>query len=654
MAISVTCPDCEHTFSVRDEFAGKRGKCPKCGGVFRAEPAAEPAISVSVSPKLAARSGVALGGSVSASANGGYVVDAPVSSTPAPAGKKSGGKKKSGRGHQGPSVPIWGWITIATLGIAAFVGGGMVYMVRGQDAMAEAEKIDDGSKAEKAKEELLDQIKSLEKEIDALKTSLANAEKAVGAKPKEKSPLGEIEKRIIPGVVKVIPYVNGQPRLNTATGFFLNINGKMLVATTHRVCEGASKLMIKLPTGTEYEVEGMVAAAPNQDIAILKPKGEMPGTNALTLAENVVLSRGDTVYAVGNPGKQEFTTTRGAITRVLDQAKYIGESPKFDVELRRDSGVNASFIEHDSRIFPGDYGGPLLNENLEVIGMNQVLVTMFMNDGRTIVQTFGAAEEIKHVKALADKATDTIIPYPPAAKKSGKPEEKQPEEKPEEAKPDEEKMPEAKPDDEPADPDEKKEEEKTDDDEKKEDEKKEDEAKPADTALDAKINELYTACDGFEWTPKSDADYGKMADVARYVTEAKLLADDDVKKQAATEAADKVLTRLAEFEWDKTENIEPLNKYSAAAGPKKDGGMFFAGIVKGQVNFNEKPGLMVQIEGSEKFALVMADKVSEITPGSRWLILGQYETDQTLGFKTDGGVNGTAVVVRSKVLVTLD
>jgi len=50
----------------------------------------------------------------------------------------------------------------------------------------------------------------------------------------------------------------------------------------------------------------------------------------------------------------------------------------------------------------------------------------------------------------------------------------------------------------------------------------------------------------------------------------------------------------------------------------------------------------------------MADKVSEITPGSRWLILGQYETDQTLGFKTDGGVNGTAVVVRSKVLVTLD
>lgn len=648
MAISVTCPECDHSFSVRDEFAGKRGKCPKCGGVFRAEPAAEPAISVSVSPKLAGRSGVALGGSVSASANGGYVVDAPVSGTPGPSGKKSGGKKKGSRAPQGPSLPIWGWITIATLGIAGFVGGGMVYMVRGQDAMAEAEKVDDGSKAEKAKEQLLDQIKSLEKEIDALKTSLANAEKAVGTKPKEKSPLGEIEKRIIPGVVKVIPYVNDQPRPNTATGFFINVNGKMLIATTHRVCEGASKLMIKLPTGTEYEVEGMVAAAANQDIAILKPKGEMPGTNALNLAENTVLSRGDTVYAVGNPGKQEFTTTRGAITRVLDQAKYIGESPKFDLELRRDSGVNASFIEHDSRIFPGDYGGPLLNENLEVIGMNQVLVTMFMNDGRTIVQTFGAAEEIKHVKSLADKATDTIIPYPPAAKSSGKPAEKPPEEKKEDEKPAEEKMPEAKPDDEPADPDENKE------GEKGGDEKKEDDAKPADAALDAKINELYTACDGFEWTPKSDADYGKMADVARYVTEAKLLDDGDAKKQAAVEAADKVLARLAEFEWDKTENIEPLNKYSAAAGPKKDGGMFFAGTVKGQVNFNQKPGLMVQIEGSEKFALVMADKVSEITPGSRWLILGQYETDQTLGFKTDGGVNGTAVVVRSKVLVTLD
>lgn len=32
MAIPVTCPSCAVTFKAKDEFAGKKAKCPKCGG----------------------------------------------------------------------------------------------------------------------------------------------------------------------------------------------------------------------------------------------------------------------------------------------------------------------------------------------------------------------------------------------------------------------------------------------------------------------------------------------------------------------------------------------------------------------------------------------------------------------------------------------
>ncbi len=32
MAIEVTCPNCSATFKAKDEFAGKKAKCPKCGG----------------------------------------------------------------------------------------------------------------------------------------------------------------------------------------------------------------------------------------------------------------------------------------------------------------------------------------------------------------------------------------------------------------------------------------------------------------------------------------------------------------------------------------------------------------------------------------------------------------------------------------------
>ena len=41
MPIGVICPECGYSFSVRDEYAGKRGKCPQCKGVFVAEVAAD-------------------------------------------------------------------------------------------------------------------------------------------------------------------------------------------------------------------------------------------------------------------------------------------------------------------------------------------------------------------------------------------------------------------------------------------------------------------------------------------------------------------------------------------------------------------------------------------------------------------------------------
>jgi len=32
MSIAVTCPKCSASFKAKDEHAGKKAKCPKCGG----------------------------------------------------------------------------------------------------------------------------------------------------------------------------------------------------------------------------------------------------------------------------------------------------------------------------------------------------------------------------------------------------------------------------------------------------------------------------------------------------------------------------------------------------------------------------------------------------------------------------------------------
>jgi S1-C subfamily serine protease len=540
-------------------------------------------------------------------------------------------------------MPVWGWITLAVIGAAGFVGGGLVYMSRGNEAAAMVKQIDDGGDAEATKQKLLDQIKGLEDDITVLKGELTAAKKAVGSTPKENGPLGEIESKIIPGVVKVIPYVGDQPQQNTATGFLIDVGGTTLVATTYRVCEGAGKVALKLPTGTEYDMEGIVAAAERQDIAILKPKSAMPGIKTLTLAENPSLHRGDTVYAIGNPGKQEFTTSRGVITRVLSQDKYLEEEPQFDVAMRRDAAANAQFIEHDARIFPGDYGGPLLNENLEVIGMNQVLVTMRMNDRRTIVQTFGAAEEIKFVKAVAAKATDTIIPYPAAPKKEEKEEKKEDEKKEDEAK------------EPPMDDDVKPEDDAKPEDGKPEDAKPEDgDETPAADGLAAKIDALYTECEAFDWKPTSNEQYGKLCDVARRVTEAKLLDDDDAQKEAANEAADKVLKRLDEAKWESTE-VEEVNKLATALEPAQDAGICFVGVVRGVTTVNGSPAITFQIEGTDTLAVVASEQASEMELNSRGIVLGQFAAAIKQKIEDKGsGKKFTAVLVRSKVLVKLE
>jgi hypothetical protein len=45
MPIRVTCPACSATLSIRDEYAGRAVKCPKCAGLIPPQPAAPPTVS---------------------------------------------------------------------------------------------------------------------------------------------------------------------------------------------------------------------------------------------------------------------------------------------------------------------------------------------------------------------------------------------------------------------------------------------------------------------------------------------------------------------------------------------------------------------------------------------------------------------------------
>ena len=127
------------------------------------------------------------------------------------------------------------------------------------------------------------------------------------------------------------------------SGFFV---GKNLIATNIHVVAAATSISVELlgTTKTKFEVTGVTAFDPQNDLVILKIAGE--GT-PLPIGDSDLLQAGDIVQAMGCPnGKYEVT--EGTVHGILRNNKW--------VRMR-------------VRTSDGSSGGPVLNRNGEVIGI---------------------------------------------------------------------------------------------------------------------------------------------------------------------------------------------------------------------------------------------------------------------------------------------
>ena len=110
------------------------------------------------------------------------------------------------------------------------------------------------------------------------------------------------------------------------------------------------------------------------DIAIIKAEKNIKGRVALPLLADIGdLNAGDDVFAIGYPGKSEVlqqekilasvgssTVTKGVVSRVFRAA----------------SEGNTRLIQHDAQINGGNSGGPLINEDGAVVGINTAVYTL--------------------------------------------------------------------------------------------------------------------------------------------------------------------------------------------------------------------------------------------------------------------------------------
>lgn len=133
------------------------------------------------------------------------------------------------------------------------------------------------------------------------------------------------------------------------SGFLISSDG-YIVSNAH-VTSSMDQPIVILRDGRKFEAE-KVREDKNLDLSILRIS--INDASFLKLGDANQAYPGQMVLAIGNPGGLSFTVTRGIIS-------YVG---------RPINGI--PFIQTDAAINRGNSGGPMINENLEVIGINSL------------------------------------------------------------------------------------------------------------------------------------------------------------------------------------------------------------------------------------------------------------------------------------------
>jgi len=161
----------------------------------------------------------------------------------------------------------------------------------------------------------------------------------------------EVYQALRPSVVLIKASGSGAGA-DSGTGVIVNADGTIL--TAFHVVEGAKTISLTYADGTEAPAQVANSSAA-QDIATLTP-GKLPETVVPAVLGGGAAIGAD-VVAIGNPLGLIGTTTSGVVSGL-------------DRTLARERGGDiAGLIQFDAAVNPGSSGGPLINDQGQVIGI---------------------------------------------------------------------------------------------------------------------------------------------------------------------------------------------------------------------------------------------------------------------------------------------
>ena len=157
----------------------------------------------------------------------------------------------------------------------------------------------------------------------------------------------QLYKKINPAIVCVDSQIS--EGLSCGTGCIIDKSG-IILTSAHVIDEGNS-IVITMYNGQNYTANVIKKLGQNKDIALLKINSPQE-FKTVKFGDSEKIKVGQKVYAIGNPFGFNGTLTQGIVSRI-DYVK--------------------NRIQTDAAINPGSSGGPLLNKNGEIIGINQAI-----------------------------------------------------------------------------------------------------------------------------------------------------------------------------------------------------------------------------------------------------------------------------------------